>query len=72
MLQMVRNERFSEGYQRKIEELLKALYPYLQRYKEVPVETKQLNMSLAHFLKVCGFFPCKQDFFSVLNIKSHY
>ncbi|KAK3914024.1 Dedicator of cytokinesis protein 9 [Frankliniella fusca] len=52
-IKMVRNERFSESYQRKIEELLKALYPYLQRYKEVPVETKQLNMSLAHFLKKC-------------------
>lgn len=54
---MVRNERFSENYQKKIEELLSALYPYLQKYKEVPVETRQLNMSLAHFLKVCYSDP---------------
>lgn len=52
-IKMVRNERFSESYQKKIEELLSALYPYLQKYKEVPVETKQLNISLAHFLKRC-------------------
>lgn len=55
---MVRNERFSEKYQQKIEGLLGALYPYLQKYKEVPFETKQLNMSLAHFLKVCKAMMC--------------
>lgn len=56
-LKMVRNERFSDNYQRKIEELLDALFPYFQKYKEIPIETKQLNMSLAHFLKVC-FTEC--------------
>lgn len=52
-IKMHRNERFSKDYHKKIENLLEVITPYLMnRYKEMPVETHELNKSLAHFLKV--------------------
>lgn len=50
---MHRNERFSKEYHDKIKNLLEVLTPYLlTKYKEMPVETHELNRSLAQFLKV--------------------
>lgn len=50
---MHRNERFSKEYHEKIKNLLEVVMPYLMnKYKEMPVETHELNKSLAHFLKV--------------------
>lgn len=51
--QMHRNERFSTDFQQRIENLSQVLIPYIvNKYKEMPVETQELNRSLAHFLKV--------------------
>lgn len=50
---MHRNERFSKDYHEKIKMLLEVIMPYLMtKYKEMPVETHELNKSLAQFLKV--------------------
>lgn len=50
---MHRNERFSKDYQDKIKALLEVIMPYLMnKYREMPVETHELNKSLAQFLKV--------------------
>lgn len=54
---MHRHERFTLEYLNKIENLLQVLTPYiLNKYKEIPLETKELNKSLAHFLKVINIF----------------
>lgn len=50
---MHRNERFSQKYHSEIKNLLEVITPYLMnKYKEMPVETHELNKSLAQFLKV--------------------
>lgn len=50
---MRRNERFSSDFQQRIESLIQVLIHYiLSKYKEMPLETQELNKSLAHFLKV--------------------
>lgn len=50
---MHRNERFSKDYHEKIKMLLDIIMPYLMtKYREMPVETHELNKSLAQFLKV--------------------
>lgn len=50
---MHRNERFSKEYHEKIRNLVEVIMPYLMnKYKEMPVETHELNKSLAQFLKV--------------------
>lgn len=55
---MRRNERFSTIFQERIESLLQVLIQYvLSKYKEMPLETQELNKSLAHFLKVCSLSP---------------
>lgn len=52
---MHRNERFSKDYHEKIKALLEVIMPYLMtKYREMPVETHELNKSLAQFLKVCN------------------
>lgn len=53
-IRMHRNERFPPEFQLKVEALVVVLVPYLvSRYKDMPIETHQLNKSLASFLKVC-------------------
>lgn len=50
---MHRNERFSKDYQEKVKTLVEVIMPYLMnKYREMPVETHELNKSLAQFLKV--------------------
>lgn len=52
---MRRNERFSSEFQQRIESLIQVLIQYiLSKYKEMPLETQELNKSLAQFLKVCA------------------
>ena len=59
---MHRNERFSKEYHEKIKTLLEVLMPYLMnKYKEMPIETHELNKSLAHFLKVSYFSQMKTE-----------
>lgn len=63
---MHRHERFSSEYLNKIENLLQVLTPYiLNKYKEIPLETKELNKSLAHFLKV-------MDVLCLFRVMTHF
>ncbi|CAB0016565.1 unnamed protein product [Nesidiocoris tenuis] len=56
-IKMHRHERFQPDFLNKIENLLKVLSPYLlSKYREMPQETKQLNASIANFLKRCLSF----------------
>ncbi|XP_012262836.2 dedicator of cytokinesis protein 9 isoform X6 [Athalia rosae] len=67
-IKMHRNERFSKEYHEKIEKLLEVITPYLMnRYKEMPVETHELNKSLAHFLKKCLTFMDRGFVFRLIN-----
>lgn len=53
LLQMVRNERFSEEYQSEVQSLVEVVSTHIvQRFKENPVEARAANTALAHFLKV--------------------
>ncbi|KAB0797571.1 hypothetical protein PPYR_08564 [Photinus pyralis] len=53
-IKMLRNERFSAQYSQRIEAMLQVLIPYiLTKYKDMPLETQELNRGLAHFLKKC-------------------
>ncbi|XP_015607279.1 dedicator of cytokinesis protein 9 isoform X3 [Cephus cinctus] len=67
-IKMHRNERFSKEYHSKIENLLEVITPYLMnKYKEMPVETHELNKSLAHFLKRCLTFMDRGFVFRLIN-----
>ena len=72
---MHRNERFSKEYHEKIRSLVEVIMPYLMnKYKEMPVETHELNKSLAQFLKVnkCNINKQKIDinhFFVFLKVQ---
>ncbi|KAL1490945.1 hypothetical protein ABEB36_011614 [Hypothenemus hampei] len=53
-IKMQRHERFSHDYLNQLESLSHILIDYvLNKYKEMPVETKELNRSLAVFFKKC-------------------
>lgn len=53
-IKMLRNERFPKDYENRIDNLFNVLMPYLiSRYKELPLETLQLNKSLSVFVKKC-------------------
>ncbi|KAK0080760.1 hypothetical protein PV326_008002, partial [Microctonus aethiopoides] len=67
-IKMHRNERFSRDYHEAIKKLLEVITPYLMnKYKEMPVETHELNKSLAHFLKKCLTFMDRGYVFSLIN-----
>lgn len=66
---MHRHERFSTDYLQKIETLMQILIPYiLNKYKEMPVETKELNKSIAHFLKKSLSLMDRGFVFKLINI----
>lgn len=53
-IKMLRQERFPADYQLCIRSLVEGLVPHiLQKHKELPIETKKANLSLAFFLKKC-------------------
>ncbi|KAK4319158.1 hypothetical protein Pmani_009878 [Petrolisthes manimaculis] len=53
-IKMVRNERFSEEYQTEVRSVVELVSTYIvQRYKDIPVDTRAANIALAHFLKRC-------------------
>lgn len=61
---MHRHERFSTDFLEKIEHLMQVLMPYvLNKYKEMPIETKELNKSMAYFLKVIYIFCFAKVYF---------
>lgn len=66
---MQRNERFSKEYHEKIRSLVEVIMPYLMnKYKEMPVETHELNKSLAQFLKVSADPILRYDTNNTLSI----
>ena len=53
LLQMARNERFSEEYQSEVRSVVEVVTTHIiQRFKDNPVEARAANTALAHFLKV--------------------
>ncbi|XP_049302733.1 dedicator of cytokinesis protein 9 isoform X2 [Bactrocera dorsalis] len=53
-IRMLRNERFPKEFPARVESLIKVLTSYLiSRYKDLPVETQQLNRSLSQFVRRC-------------------
>ncbi|KAH0567488.1 dedicator of cytokinesis protein 9 isoform X3 [Cotesia glomerata] len=67
-IKMHRNERFTKDYHDNIKKLLQVLTPYLMnKYKDMPVETHELNKSLAQFLKKCLTFMDRGFVFSLIN-----
>ncbi|XP_050306735.1 dedicator of cytokinesis protein 9 isoform X2 [Anthonomus grandis grandis] len=53
-IKMQRHERFSPDYLSQLEKLSQVLISYvLNKYKEAPLETKELNKNLANFFKRC-------------------
>ncbi|XP_018313730.1 dedicator of cytokinesis protein 9 isoform X2 [Mycetomoellerius zeteki] len=67
-IKMHRNERFSKDYHEKIKMLLDVIMPYLMtKYREMPVETHELNKSLAQFLKRCLTFMDRGFVFRLIN-----
>ncbi|CAG9771792.1 unnamed protein product [Ceutorhynchus assimilis] len=53
-IKMQRHERFSADYLSQLENLSQVLISYvLSKYKEMPLETKELNKNLANFFKRC-------------------
>ncbi|EFA03420.2 Dedicator of cytokinesis protein 11-like Protein [Tribolium castaneum] len=68
-IKMHRHERFSTDYLQKIETLMQILIPYvLNKYKEMPVETKELNKSVAQFLKKCLSLMDRGFVFRLINL----
>lgn len=67
-IKMHRNERFSTDYVQKVDNLMQVLIPYiLNKHKEMPVETKELNKSLANFLKKCLSLMDRGIVFKLIN-----
>lgn len=56
--QLPRGQRFPDSYQHALHSLLLAIIPHVTiRYNEIPEESRNVNFSLANFLKVSSFFP---------------
>ncbi|XP_067007867.2 dedicator of cytokinesis protein 9 [Anabrus simplex] len=67
-IKMHRNERFSGDFTFRVQNLLQVLCPYItQKYKDMPLETQELNCSLAHFLKRCLTFMDRGYVFKLIN-----
>ncbi|XP_034950532.1 dedicator of cytokinesis protein 9 isoform X2 [Chelonus insularis] len=67
-IKMHRNERFSQDYHEAIKKLLEVVTPYIMnKYKDMPVETQELNKSLAQFLKKCLTFMDRGFVFTLIN-----
>lgn len=68
-IKMHRNERFSQEYLSRIETLFQTLVPYLiQRQKDLPHETKELNKSLSKFVKRCLTFMDRGFVFKLIRL----
>lgn len=56
--QLPRGQRFPDSYQHALHSLLLAIIPHVTiRYNEIPEESRNVNFSLANFLKVSSLFP---------------
>ncbi|KAG5877388.1 hypothetical protein JTB14_027999 [Gonioctena quinquepunctata] len=67
-IKMHRHERFSTEYLGRMENLMQVLIPYvLSKYKEMPLETKELNKNMAYFLKKCLSLVDRGFVFKLIN-----
>ncbi|XP_076304439.1 dedicator of cytokinesis protein Ziz isoform X14 [Tachypleus tridentatus] len=67
-IKMHRHERFPSDYQYRIQGLLQVLMPnILQKFKDLPGETRHVNQSLAQFLKKCLNFMDRGFVFKLIN-----
>ncbi|KAF5283763.1 hypothetical protein FQA39_LY17201 [Lamprigera yunnana] len=68
-IKMLRNERFSVDFYQRIEQMLEVILPYiLSKYKDMPIETRELNQSVAEFLKKCLSLLDRGFVFKLINI----
>ncbi|XP_074040157.1 dedicator of cytokinesis protein Ziz isoform X3 [Leptinotarsa decemlineata] len=67
-IKMHRHERFSTEYLSRVENLMHVLIPYvLNKYKEMPLETRELNKNMAYFLKKCLSLVDRGFVFKLIN-----
>uniref|UniRef100_A0A8D2NI71 Dedicator of cytokinesis 11 n=1 Tax=Zonotrichia albicollis TaxID=44394 RepID=A0A8D2NI71_ZONAL len=63
-----RGQRFPESYQHALHSLLLAIIPHVTiRYNEIPEESRNVNFSLANFLKRCLTFMDRGFVFNLIN-----
>lgn len=68
-IRMHRNERFTDDYEAKIENLFQVLVPYLfSRHKDLPHETQILNKSLSMLIKRCLTFMDRGFVFKLIRL----
>lgn len=68
-IRMHRNERFTDGYETKVESLFEILVPYLfSRNKDLPNETTTLNKNLSIFIKRCLTFMDRGFVFKLIRM----
>ncbi|XP_022919235.2 dedicator of cytokinesis protein 9 [Onthophagus taurus] len=67
-IKMHRNERFSKDYLDRIENMVKILTSYiLNKFKDMPEETQELNKSIGTFLKKCLSLMDRGFVFKLIN-----
>ncbi|XP_068060854.1 dedicator of cytokinesis protein 11 isoform X2 [Anomalospiza imberbis] len=67
-IKLPRGQRFPESYQHALHSLLLAIIPHVTiRYNEIPEESRNVNFSLANFLKRCLTFMDRGFVFNLIN-----
>ncbi|NXG47736.1 DOC11 protein, partial [Psilopogon haemacephalus] len=67
-IKLPRAQRFPDSYQHALHSLLLAIIPHVTiRYNEIPEESRNVNFSLANFLKRCLTFMDRGFVFNLIN-----
>uniref|UniRef100_A0A8D0G5U2 Dedicator of cytokinesis 11 n=1 Tax=Sphenodon punctatus TaxID=8508 RepID=A0A8D0G5U2_SPHPU len=67
-IKLPRAQRFPESYQHVLHSLLLAIIPHITiRYSEIPEESRNVNYSLANFLKRCLTFMDRGFIFNLIS-----
>ncbi|XP_044308588.1 dedicator of cytokinesis protein 11 isoform X3 [Varanus komodoensis] len=67
-IKLPRAQRFPESYNHALHSLLLAIIPHVNiRYSEIPEESRNVNFSLANFLKRCLTFMDRGFIFRLIN-----
>uniref|UniRef100_A0A803TN96 Dedicator of cytokinesis 11 n=1 Tax=Anolis carolinensis TaxID=28377 RepID=A0A803TN96_ANOCA len=67
-IKLPRAQRFPESYNHALHSLLLAIIPHVNiRYSEIPEESRNVNFSLASFLKRCLTFMDRGFIFNLIN-----
>uniref|UniRef100_A0A8B9S5S6 Dedicator of cytokinesis 11 n=1 Tax=Apteryx owenii TaxID=8824 RepID=A0A8B9S5S6_APTOW len=67
-IKLPRGQRFPDSYQHALHSLLLAIIPHVTiRYNEIPEESRNVNFSLANFLKRCLTFMDRGFVFNLIN-----